>query len=135
VWSLANIAGMRLSAFCDTHGLDHNQEIMNTIFNRTRDAAYHIIERKGATFYAVATGLMRIAEAIIRDQKTVLSISSYIEDYYGIEDVYMSLPTVVDRDGVNHVLRLELNPAEVDRLRKSSRVLKSNLSQLALGRK
>ena len=57
---------------------------MEKIFLQTRDAAYHIIERKGATYYAVAAGLMRITQAILRDQNTVLSISSLIDDYHGI---------------------------------------------------
>ncbi len=132
VWSLANIAGMRLPAFCAAHGLVHEQATMDDIFRQTRDAAYHIIERKGATYYAVAAGLMRIVEAILRDQSTVLSVSSLIEDYYGISDVCLSLPTVVDRGGVERVLRLELSPEEVEGLRQSAQVLKATLAQLDL---
>lgn len=132
LWSLANIAGMRLPAFCAAHGLVHDQAAMDDIFRQTRDAAYHIIERKGATYYAVAAGLMRIVEAILRDQSTVLSVSSLIEEYYGISDVCLSLPTVVDRGGVERVLRLELSPEEVEGLRQSAQVLKATLAQLDL---
>jgi L-lactate dehydrogenase len=132
VWSLANIAGMRLPAFCAAHGLDHDQAAMDEIFHQTRDAAYHIIERKGATYYAVAAGLMRIVEAILRDQSTVLSVSSLIEDYYGISDVCLSLPTVVDRGGVERVLRLELSTEEIEGLRHSAQVLIETLAQLGL---
>ena len=80
VWSLANIAGMRLRDFCAAQGRDYDRTAMDEIFEQTRDAAYQIIERKGATYYAVAAGLMRIVEAILRDQSTVLSVSSLIDD-------------------------------------------------------
>ncbi len=134
VWSLANIAGMRLPAFCSANGLPCEQEAMDEIFTQTRDAAYHIIERKGATYYAVAAGLMRIVEAILRDQSTVLSVSSLIHDYYGIGDVCLSLPTVIDRGGVEKVLKLELSPEEIDGLRRSAEVLKQNIAALDLER-
>ena len=132
LWSLANIAGMRLPAFCAANGLPCDQEALDGIFRQTRDAAYHIIERKGSTYYAVAAGLMRIVEAILRDQNTVLSVSSLIEDYYGIDDVCLSLPVVVNRRGVERVLRLELSPEEIDGLRQSANVLKATLGQLSL---
>ena len=97
VWSSANIAGMPLADFATANGMGHDQARLQEIFEATRDAAYQIIERKGATYYAVAAGLMRIVEAILRDQSTVLSVSSLICDYYGIDDVYLSVPTVVGR--------------------------------------
>lgn len=123
VWSLANIAGMRFPVFCEQMGLGCDQQALNTIFEQTRDAAYHIIERKGATYYAVATGIVRIIEAILRDQGTVLSVSSLIENYYDINDVFLSLPSVVDRGGVERILRLKLNDQEISGLRNSARLL------------
>ena len=125
VWSLANIAGMRLPEFCKAQKLPYDQRAMEDIFVQTRDAAYRIIECKGATYYAVAAGLMRITQAILRNQSTVLSVSSLISDYYGISDVCFSLPTVIDRGGVENVLRLELSPDEVEKLRHSAEVLKT----------
>jgi len=132
VWSLANIAGMRLPDFCAAHGLSCEQEQMKKIFEATREAAYRIIERKGATYYAVAAGLMRITQAILRHQNTVLSVSSLIDNYYGIGDVCFSLPTVVDRGGIRSVLRLELDPAEITSLRQSAEVLKQTIAALGL---
>ena len=73
VWSLANVAGLRLAAFCGRGGLVCDQATMDRIFAETRDAAYAIIERKGATYFAVAAGLVQLVESIVRDQKTVLS--------------------------------------------------------------
>ncbi len=132
VWSSANIAGMRLPDFCKAQGRPYDQQAMEQIFIQTRDAAYRIIERKGATYYAVAAGLMRITQAVLRDQSTVLSISGLIDDYYGVTDVCFSLPTVVDRGGVDKVLRLELSTQEVEKLRHSAEVLKATIKKLAL---
>lgn len=125
VWSLANIAGMRLHDFCAAHDLPYDQAAMDEIFHQTRDAAYHIINRKGATYYAVAAGLMRIVEAILRNQNTVLSVSSLIDGYYGLSDVCLSLPTVINRNGVERVLRLGLSAQEIAGLRRSAEVLKA----------
>lgn len=130
VWSAANIAGMRFPVFCEQMGLGCDQNALDQIFEQTRDAAYHIIERKGATYYAVAVGILRIVEAILRDQNTVLSVSSLIENYYGINDVFLSLPTVIDSGGVERTLRLKLNDAEAVGLRKSAQVLKNLANKL-----
>lgn len=132
VWSLANIAGMRFPTFCEQMGAGCDLQHLNRIFEQTRDAAYQIIERKGATYYAVATGILRIVEAILRDQGTVLSVSSLVEDYYGINDVFFSLPTVIDRDGVERVLRLKLNEEELAGLRKSASVLQDLAKNLGI---
>jgi L-lactate dehydrogenase len=124
VWSLANIAGLRLADYAELNGISHDQAALDDIFRQTRDAAYHIIERKGATYYAVAAGLMRIVEAILRDQRTVLSVSSLITDYYDIDNLCLSLPAVVGRNGIERVLRLHLNETEEKALRHSAEVLK-----------
>jgi len=132
VWSLANIAGMRLPDFCAAQNLAGDTTAMDDIFRQTRDAAQHIISRKGATYYAVAAGLMRIVEAIVRNQRTVLSVSSLVHDYYGIDDVCLSLPTVVSRSGIESVLRLNLNQQEVEALQHSAAVLEETRGQLAI---
>lgn len=133
VWSLANIAGMHLPEFCKAQGIPYDSAALDEIFRQTRGAAYSIIERKGATYYAVAAGLMRITQAILRDQKTVLSVSSLMNDYYGISDVCFSLPTVIDRNGVDQVLHIQLNQDEEQKLRHSAGVLKETIAKLNLG--
>ena len=130
VWSLANIAGMPLADFATANGIGHDPARLEEIFEATRDAAYHIIERKGATYYAVAAGLVRICEAILRDQATVLSVSSLICDYYGIDDVYLSVPSVIGRAGVEKTLRLALSAEEASGLRHSADLLKATLMTL-----
>jgi L-lactate dehydrogenase len=131
-WSLANIAGMRLPDYCRANGLPYEPQVMAKIFESTRDAAYHIIQRKGATYYAVAAGLLRITQSILRHQNTVLSVSSLIENYYGISDVCFSLPTVIDRGGIQRVLRLELNEEESSKLRQSAAILRATIDALNL---
>ena len=132
VWSSANIAGMPLADYAATTGIGLDDEARAEIESATRDAAYQIIERKGATYYAVAAGLVRIVEAVLRDQHTVLSVSSLIADYYGIDDVYLSLPAVVGRRGVERTLRLELSAEEASGLRRSAGLLRETIEAIGL---
>jgi L-lactate dehydrogenase len=132
VWSLANIAGMRLPDYCRAQSLTYEALAMANIFASTRDAAYRIIERKGATYYAVAAGLMRITQAILRHQNTVLSVSSLIDGYYGISNLCLSLPTVVNRNGIQNVLHLELSELERTQLLQSADVLRDTIASLDL---
>jgi len=130
VWSLANVAGTRLDDFCSREGCVLGPETRERIFHQTRDAAYEIVRLKGATHYAVAVGLLRIVESILRDQHTVLAVSSLVPGYYGIEDLYLSLPAVIGRGGVERVLNLPLNEQETEALRKSAAVLRGVLDEL-----
>jgi L-lactate dehydrogenase len=132
VWSLANIAGLRLNDFCAAHGVSLDAAHKEEIFSGTRDAAYHIIERKGSTYYAVAAGLVQIVKAILRDENTVLSVSSLISGLYGIHDVCLSLPTVVNRHGIHRVLELQLTDEEQAQLCHSADTLKSHIAALGL---
>ena len=130
VWSLANIAGMRLPVYCEQNNMGCVDSDLQDIFRQTRDAAYEIIQRKGATYYAIGSGLLRVVEAILRDQSSVLSVSSFIEGYYDIQDVYLSLPSIVDAGGVERMLRLDLSEDEILGLRNSANVLKKLIHDL-----
>ncbi len=132
VWSLANIAGMRLDDFCRAQGIELNAATRQRIYEETRDAAYRIIERKGATYYGVAAGLIRITAAILRNQNTIFSVSTWIRDYYGLGDLCFSLPAVLNTGGVDRVLQLELAPEEVSALRRSGEVLKVTIAKLGI---
>jgi len=132
VWSIANIAGMKLEDYCKINQMGCGANELNEIFSGTRDAAYHIIERKGATFYAIAAGLVRILEAVLRDQSTVLSVSSLISDYYGVNNICFSLPTVIDRSGIQKVIKLKLEENEQIGLVNSANVLSNIIQQLGL---
>lgn len=132
-WSLANIAGMKLDDFCRLNGCTMPDQVKATIFQNTRNAAYEIIRRKGATYYAIAAGLVRIVEAIVRNENSVLTVSGLVQGKYGLGDVYFSLPAVVNRTGVDRVLDLPLDPGEVESLRNSGHIIRDALNSLALG--
>jgi L-lactate dehydrogenase len=130
LWSGANIAGMAVDEFCAAHGIVFTDADRDSITDRVCRAAYEIIERKGATYYAIGGGLLRIVEAILRDQRTVLSVSSRISDFYGIDDVCLSLPTIVGAGGVETVLRVGLSSSEAAALRRSAEVLRETIAEL-----
>ncbi len=129
---VSQYCGRCLPQFCKAQGIPDDRQAMERIFLQTRDAAYQIIERKGATYYAVAAGLMRITQAILRDQRTVLSISSVINNYHGLSDLCFSLPTVLDRGGIEKVLHLELDKNEIEKLCHSAEILKATIKSLNL---
>src|ERR1700746_210883 len=122
---------MKLNDLCASRGVVYDVKAMDEIFHQTREAAFESIQRKGATYYAVATGIMRLTEAILRNQNTVLSVSSLVQDY-GISDVCLSLPTVVNCCGIAEVLRIQLDASEIDQLRRSADVLKRAIATLNL---
>jgi L-lactate dehydrogenase len=134
VWSQANIAGINLAEFCKNRGVPDAAAALQDIFVRTRDAGAAVIQRKGATYYGIAASLVQIVAAIVRDQNTVLSVSSLVRDYYGINDVCLSLPTVLNRSGVKEVLPLRLSDDDIGKLRHSAEVLRTSIAALA-GRK
>jgi len=103
---------------------------MDAIVDDTRRSAYHIIERKGATYYAVAAGLLRILEAILRDQAAVLSVSSLVPPQYGVEDVCLSVPTVITRQGIERVLLLPLSDEERVAFVRSGAVVRRVIEEL-----
>ena len=124
VWSLANIAGIPLHRFRAPDNEPADQADLDRIFRETRDAAYRIVELKGATYYAIGAGLLRIVEAIVRDQRTVLPVSSLIDGYLGIHDVCLSMPAVICRTGVERILELPLAEQERAALLYSAGVLR-----------
>lgn len=95
-----------------------------------RDAAYEIIGGKGYTSFGIATAIVRICEAIVRDDKAVLPVSTLLDGQYGIRGVYLSLPCVIGASGVERILTPELNPEEHTGLLHSAAVLRSAFAQL-----
>ena len=130
VWSLANIAGVRLQDFHTRDGKTFDQKAHDDIFERTRDAAYTIIERKGATYYAIGLGLLAVVEAILRDQRSVLTVSSMMTGQYGVDDICISLPTIVGSSGAEEVLTPTFTDDEIAAFQKSANTLKERLDTL-----
>jgi L-lactate dehydrogenase len=125
VWSSATIAGMRITEMCKAHGCDASA--LDDIFKQTRLAGAAILERKGSPDHAIATALVQITESILRDQKRVFSVSSVLGGEYGMQGVALSLPTVLSREGVDHVLPLELNDQEAADMLCSGRKIESEI--------
>jgi L-lactate dehydrogenase len=130
LWSLANIGGVRLQEFAPLKNRTYNQEEMNQLFIEVRDAAYEIIKRKGATYYAIGLGLLSIVEAILGDFRTVLSVSTLMTGHYGVSDMCLSLPCVVGENGIEEILTLNLSESEEQGFRASAEKLKSTLASL-----
>lgn len=122
VWSQTRIAGQPLyNMLKDDPSKQHR---IDEIFVNTRDAAYDIIKAKGATYYGIAMGLLHITKAILKNQNVVLTVSSYLEGEYGQDDVYMGVPTLVNRNGAVKIFETPLNDEEIKLFEHSSKVLK-----------
>jgi L-lactate dehydrogenase len=130
LWSLANIAGVRLSDFIGTNGQGYDQAALDRIFEQTRNAAYEIIQRKKATYYAIGLGLLAIVEAVLRDQHTVITVSSPLTGMYGVNDISISMPAIVGRQGVEEVLCLPLDDSELAAFQISAQTLKDRLAEI-----
>jgi L-lactate dehydrogenase len=130
LWSLANIAGVRLPDFVGGNGQGYDQAALDRIFDQTRNAAYEIIKRKKATYYAIGLGLLAIVEAVLRDQHTVLTVASPLAGQYGVTDMAISLPTIIGRQGIEEVLNLPLSTRECAAFQQSAQMLKDRLAEL-----
>lgn len=123
VWSGANVSGVDLSHFCELRGLYHYKVTMQKIYSEVRDSAYEIIQRKGATYYGIAMAVARIAESITRDEHSVLPVSTLLKGEYGIEDLCLSIPSIVGSKGVEKVLEIPLSGMEQRELTASAKAL------------
>lgn len=135
VWSQANVGGMLLADYCPTckryKECGHEKELLK-IFDEVKKAAYKIIELKGATYYAIGVALVRIVEAILRDENSILPVSTLIDDYCGINDVYLSIPSVVNRNGVDKFLKLKLSASEEKEFKSSAMIIKDIIKTIKL---
>lgn len=129
VWSGVNIAGTPL--YDETRETSNNQEL-HDVFLHVKNAAYDIIQRKGHTSYAIGLGVTQIVQAMMRNQNRVLTVSSLISNVNGVSDVCLSLPSVVNRQGVTRVLRTSLSEAEQIQLQQSATTLRAVIEQLDL---
>ncbi|MEG6523286.1 L-lactate dehydrogenase [Desulfotomaculum sp. 1211_IL3151] len=127
IWSTADVAGIPLEQFSKLRGLE--PICRNEIANRVRTAAYEIIQRKEATYYAIAVSIKRICEAVLRDEDSILTVSGMINDFYGIQDCCFSLPTIVNGSGRDKVLPISMTEEEETALRNSAHILKEAIKQ------
>lgn len=129
VWSNADIAGKSIAEWSKKMP-GFKQSDLDHIFENVRDAAYQIIERKGATYYGIAMGLVRLTNAILRNENSVLTVSAYLDGEYGQSDIYIGVPAVVNRNGIREVVELELNEDEQAKFMNSVDVLKKTMQPI-----
>lgn len=129
-WSNAHIGVKPIKDVINTMD-EINFEDLDKIYQNVRDAAYEIIKRKKATYYGVGMALVRITKAIFNNENRILPISVLNDGVYSCEDdVYIGLPAVLNKDGVHHVVKLELSVDELVKLNKSADILKRNLTSI-----
>lgn len=131
-WSNARAGSVALTSFAAQVGAALTQDVRERIDRGVRNAAYTIIEGKGATWYGIGGGLARIVGAIAGDEQAVLSVSIVEKDVLGVTDVALSLPRLVGRDGVTGTLWPELDAAETEGLRASAEILRGRFGQISL---
>lgn len=123
VWSTANISGTPIAPRL-------TEERKEEMAGQVRNAAYRIIESKGATFYGIAMGLVRITKAILKNEHVVLPVGALLEGEYGHSDVYIGVPAVIYRTGVKNIVELSLNEGEREKFARSVKVLKGIQTEL-----
>ncbi len=129
-YSSANVSGIPLSDFCELRGHHDHLAGERAIADRVKNSAYEIIQRKHATYYGVAMAVKRICEAIVRDEKSILPVSSMMRGEYGIHDVALSMPTIVGADGLGEKVPISLSEDEINALQTSAKTLKEVIDTL-----
>ena len=118
-WSKANIALEPIYKF-----LTHDE--LNTIYEDVKNAAYEIIDRKGATYYGIGMCLVRITNAILGDENSIITLSTYDDE----NDVYVGLPVVLNKDGVSKKIYIDLTSDETNKLQNSIDIIKDAINSL-----
>ena len=130
VWSSANVSGIDLGDFWDLCGKSPARA--DEIFQEVRTSGYKMIETKGATNYAISRAVLRIAEAILRDENSVLPVSGLADGHYGLRDLCLGLPAIVGREGIKRILDFPLDEGERAALQKSADTLREVLAGIEL---
>ena len=130
VWSGANVSGLSLDDFGRLRGKELHAARRDWIYREIRDSAQEIIRRKGATYYGIAMAVGRIAECIVKDEHAVLPVSAVLKGEYGLEDVALSIPSIVGKNGLEKILEIPLGPEERSALENSAAQLKQAAAKL-----
>lgn len=132
VWSSATISGMPIHNFCELRGFFEHEKKSKEIAQNVKNSAYEIIEKKHATYYGIAMSVKRICEAIVRNEKSVLAVSSLQKNINGIENVTLSMPAIVGSNGVETQIPIALDSTEQEKLTLSATELKNIINNLDL---
>ena len=128
-WSSANISGIELDKFCEMRDYCEYEKATREIAEKVKNSAYEIIEKKQATYYGIAMAVKRICEVIMRDEKSILPVSSMMHGAYGIDDVVLSMPVILGKNGIESRVPILLNEEETQKLQGSAEVLKNILEE------
>ena len=131
-FSSAQIGGVGLADYCDQIGRPFGEAERNSFFENVRQSPYEITARKGATYYAVASGLVRLVEAVLRDQRTVFTVSTLLTGEYGIDGICLSVPAIINRRGIARTLRLQLDERESSAFQEVAQLLRQQAHQAGL---
>jgi L-lactate dehydrogenase len=131
-WSFSNVSGMPMEKFFHLRGFDDMDSLKEEIHIEVRDSAYHIIERKGATYYGIALSVVRICECIVKNQHSILPISTELEGEYNAFGLALSVPAILGSEGVEAVLELPLSNNELKELEESRNTLCNIIKDLEL---
>jgi L-lactate dehydrogenase len=129
VWSNSSIGVVPIKEWMAKNP-QYKKEDLDDIFIHVRNAAYEIIEKKGATYYGIAMGLVRLTKAVLGDEHSVLTVSTYLEGEYDQEDVFIGVPAIVNRNGIKSIIELNLDHEEKDKFNNSAQTLKDILKGL-----
>lgn len=132
-WSLVTVGGMPLAEFCRRNGIELDEAVRRRIDRQVRQAAYHIIEGKGSTYYGIGAALARIVDVILRDQRAILTVSTPVAEVLEVCDVTISLPHLIGGEGVLATFPLPLEPDEERALRASAQVVCKAIADLDAG--
>jgi len=133
VWSNATIGGMDIETYCSVYARKTNARIeLAEIFEKVKNSAYQIIQAKGATNYSIALALVKITQAIVRNENSILPVSTLITDFYGISDVCISIPALVNITGVEQYVKLNLSDQEQELFIHSANTLKNLIKTINL---
>jgi L-lactate dehydrogenase len=131
VLSSARVAGFPLEGFCQQLGLPyHDESALMRIASETRTAGFEIRDAKGATYYGIAAALVRIVRAILRDEGAILTVSSLVPASMGLGEVSLSLPAIVNRNGIKRVLSIPLSTSERRALEISAEILRKQIASI-----
>ncbi|WP_172188687.1 L-lactate dehydrogenase [Lentilactobacillus kribbianus] len=118
----ATVGSVPLVSLAEKAGLSKDDLLQ--IEDDTRNKAYEIINRKGATFYGIGTALMRITKAILNDENAVLPVGAPLDGQYGLDDIYIGTPAIINASGVANVLEVPLSDDEMKKMQASAETLK-----------
>jgi len=130
LWSIAQISGVPIHEWKVDGESVFTDEVLDDLAHEAAFAAYKIIEGKGATNYAIGLTGARLAEALLGANRSILPLSSVIDDVHGIKDVALSMPCVVSREGIEGVVPVPMSDGEITKLHASAERLKDSLSSL-----